>query len=72
MLSKLKVEVKSRKKPVRLTDAQIRDHLEATSFHGLYVSQANIDQVRGFMEAEARRKRRAAKTQPTLIYGPGE
>ena len=64
---------KSQKKgSVRLTDDQIRDHLEATSFHGLYVSQANIDQVRQFMEAEARRKQRAAKKQPTLIYGPGE
>ena len=49
---------KTRKKPVRLTDSQIRDHLEATSFHGLHVSQANIDVVRKFMEAEIRKARK--------------
>jgi hypothetical protein len=63
---------KIRKQPARLTDDQIRDHLEATSFHGLHISQANINAVRKFMESEARRKKRAAKKQPTLIYGPGE
>jgi hypothetical protein len=50
---------KSQKKcPARLTDNQIRDHLEATSFHGLHVSQANIDVVRKFMEAEIRKARK--------------
>jgi hypothetical protein len=47
-----------RKKPARLTDDQIRDHLDATTFHGLYVSKANIDAVRKFMEAEIRKARK--------------
>jgi hypothetical protein len=71
MLSKLKVDVR-KKQSARLSDDQIRDHLEATTFHGLWVSQRNIDDERRFLEAEARRKRRTAKKQPTLIYGPGE
>jgi hypothetical protein len=57
-----------KKCPVHLTDDQIRDHLEATSFHSLYVSQANIDQVRRFMEAEIRHRPRPAKTR-TMIPG---
>lgn len=53
---------KTRKKyPARLTDDQIRDHLEATSFHGLHVSQANIDAVRKFMEAEIRHQPKKVK-----------
>jgi hypothetical protein len=57
-----------KKSPARLTDDQIRDHLEATSFHGLYISQVNIDQVRRFMEAEIRHRPRPARTR-TLIPG---
>ena len=58
---------KTRKKyVVRLTDDQIRDHLEATSFHGLYVSQANIDAVRKFMESEIRHRPKKA---PQVIQG---
>ena len=61
---------KQRKKyPARLTDDQIRDHLEATSFHGLHVSQANIDAVRKFMEAEIRHRSRPTKTKSMI---PGE
>lgn len=57
-----------KKGSVRLTDDQIRDHLEATSFHGLYVSQVNIDQVRRFMEAEIRHRPRPKKVRH-LIEG---
>jgi hypothetical protein len=50
---------KSQKKcPARLTYDQIREHLEATSFHGLHVSQANIDQALSFMEAKIRKARK--------------
>jgi len=57
----LNTKKQRKKRPARLTDDQIRDHLEATSFHGLYVSQANIDQVRRFMEAEIRHRPRPVK-----------
>jgi hypothetical protein len=38
------------KRPAPMSDAQIREHLELTTFHGVWVSQANIDAVRKAMK----------------------
>ena len=58
MLRKSKVVVAaSPKKPARLTDAQIRDHLVATSVYfvdGQPVTQAHVDAARSCMDRGAR------------------
>jgi len=58
MASKAKVvAAASPKKPRRLTDSQIRDHLAANSVYfqdGRPVSQAHIDAARSFMERVGR------------------
>jgi hypothetical protein len=38
------------KRSAPMSDDQIREHLELTTFHGVWVSQRNIDDVRKAMK----------------------